>query len=100
MDTLKSSVAALGWAVCAAAIATAQPALAQPAATQRSYRVGAFDSVAAAGPPLVIVHVGGAPAVRQRGRPTRSTRWRSSWNTERWKFARAANSAITSIGTA
>lgn len=67
MATLKSSFAPLNWAVCAAAIATALPGLAQPAATARSYRVGAFDSVAAAGPPLVIVHVGGAPAVRAEG---------------------------------
>jgi hypothetical protein len=67
MGILKSSLAGLGLVACTAAIVTAQSGLAQSGETARGYRVGAFDSVASAGPHLVVVHVGGAPSVSAEG---------------------------------
>jgi hypothetical protein len=40
---------------------------AQSTIVDRSYRVGAFDKIVAAGPNQVVVHVGGAPSVTARG---------------------------------
>lgn len=67
MAPFNRTFAGFAVAVCAAALATAQAGIAQSASTARSYRVAAFDSVAAAGPSLVVVHVGGAPAVSAQG---------------------------------
>ena len=67
MGTLKTSLAGLTLAACIAALAVTQPGMAQAPATERSYRVGPFDSVGAAGASLVIVHVGGAPSVSAQG---------------------------------
>jgi hypothetical protein len=52
---------ALALAMCGGA------ALAQAGNADRSYRVGAFDSIGAVGANLVVVHVGGAPSVSARG---------------------------------
>jgi hypothetical protein len=67
MGSLKWSLAGLGFAACTVALATAQSGSAQAEAGARNYRVGSFDSVGAAGANLVIVHVGGAPAVSATG---------------------------------
>jgi hypothetical protein len=61
MPALRPTMIALALAACGGA------ALAQGANVDRSYRVGAFDSVGAAGANLVVVHVGGAPSVTARG---------------------------------
>jgi hypothetical protein len=53
--------------ICAGAMVAAQAAVVQPGATARSYRVGPFDTVASVGPNVVIVHLGGAPAVTAQG---------------------------------
>lgn len=45
----------------------AQEGLAQSPAVARNYPVTSFDKVAAAGPNLVVVHVGGSPSVRAEG---------------------------------
>jgi len=99
MDALKPVLAALTLATCGGATIVAQQAGAQTPATARTYRVEAFDKVAAAGPNLVIVHVGGTPNVHAEGpaetldrievvvehgelqiRPRRDFRDRFNWN--------------------
>jgi hypothetical protein len=67
MVGLKSSLARLGLAVCAVALALPQAGSAQAGAVARNYPVGVFDSIGVAGSNLVIVHVGGAPAVSATG---------------------------------
>lgn len=67
MSPAKSGVVALGIAICAGAAFVAYPGVAQPGGSVRGYHVAPFDSVAAAGANLVIVHVGGAPAVSAQG---------------------------------
>ena len=62
MSLCRPLIAALALALCGGAALAAQTALAE-----RSYRVGAFDKIAAAGPNLVVVHVGAAPSVTARG---------------------------------
>lgn len=62
MSTLRPLMAALALTACGGAALAAQPA-----AVERSYRVGPFHKVAAAGANLVIVRVGGAPSVRATG---------------------------------
>jgi hypothetical protein len=55
-------LAAIALAACSGATLAAQSALAE-----RSYRVGSFDKIVAAGPNLIVVHVGAAPSVTARG---------------------------------
>ena len=62
-----SLLAGLGVLTWGGAMLAAQAAVSQPAATARSYRVGSFDTVASIGPNVVIVHLGGAPAVTAQG---------------------------------
>lgn len=62
MSPLRPFMAALALTACAGAALAAQPV-----AAERSYRVGAFHKVAAAGANLVIVRVGAAPSVRATG---------------------------------
>lgn len=62
---LVSGVALAGWA--AAAVAQGNDAPSAGPSVQRSYDVGSFDSVSAAGPHRVIVAVGGARSVRAAG---------------------------------
>ena len=62
MSPFHPLIGALALASCGGATLAAQPALAE-----RSYRVGSFDKIAAAGPNLVVVHVGAAPSVKAQG---------------------------------
>ena len=62
MSTLRPMMVALALAACGSAALAAQSAL-----VERSYRVGSFDKIVAAGPNHVVVHTGGAPAVTARG---------------------------------
>jgi hypothetical protein len=62
MTTFRPTMIALCVTACGgAALATQSPAV------ERRYQVGAFDKVAAAGPNLVVVRVGGAFSVTARG---------------------------------
>lgn len=62
MKKFPPMITALALAACGgAALAAQSPAV------ERSYRVGSFHKVAAAGANLVIVHVGSAPSVRATG---------------------------------
>jgi hypothetical protein len=56
-----------GWAAVALATLSGAALAAQSAPADRSYRVGAFDKIVAAGPNQVIVHVGGSTSVTARG---------------------------------
>jgi hypothetical protein len=62
MDTFRAFTAAIALAACGSAALAAQST-----ATERSYRVGSFDRIVAAGLNHVVVHVGGAPSVTARG---------------------------------
>jgi hypothetical protein len=62
MSTLRPLAIALALAGCGGAALAAQSAT-----IDRTYRVGAFDKIVAAGPNQIIVHVGGAPSVSARG---------------------------------
>ena len=62
MSPIRPLIAALAFAACGGAALAAQSAT-----VERSYRVGAFHKVAAAGASLVIVRVGSAPSVRATG---------------------------------
>ena len=62
MNTLRFGFASLLLVGCGGVALAAQTA-----PIERSYRVAAFDKVAAAGANVVIVHLGGAPSVQARG---------------------------------
>lgn len=62
MSTLRPLIIALSLAACGGAAIAAQSAT-----IERSYHVGSFDKVAAAGPNQVVVRVGGATSVSARG---------------------------------
>jgi hypothetical protein len=62
MSIVRPLIAALALAACSGAAFAAQTIVAE-----RGYRVGSFDKIVAAGPNLVVVHVGGAPSVTARG---------------------------------
>lgn len=62
MNSFRPLQAALALAACSGASLAAQST-----AVERSYSVGAFHKIAAAGANLVIVRVGGAPSVRATG---------------------------------
>lgn len=62
MSVFRSLTVVVALAACSGAVLAAQSATGG-----RSYRVGSFDKIAAAGPNLVVVHVGGTSSVTARG---------------------------------
>jgi hypothetical protein len=67
MHSLKPLLAGLGLLSFLGTASIADQVVAQPSVAARTYAVGPFDKVAAAGSNLVVVHVGGVPSVRAEG---------------------------------
>lgn len=62
MNTIRLVMVALALAACGSAALAARSAL-----VERSYRVGSFDKIVAAGLNHIVVHTGGAPSVTAYG---------------------------------